>query len=162
MTSTRSVSHALLAPLRGAILFSICDRGCRSAQPPANGWHPCRGARDPHGAESFICCPPHNLHCGVNCAIVSTSVPSLFPHKFLQPFAVDFGDEQISRAIDGEHVRSLELTRLLTLFSPDMDDLTHVIELNNLVGHDVGDKNRAVAVDIDAIGRIPFPDREQL
>jgi len=34
----------MLAPLRGAMSLTSGDRGCRFAQPPANRWHPCRGA----------------------------------------------------------------------------------------------------------------------
>jgi hypothetical protein len=33
-----------LAPLRGAVPFSIQIRGYRFAQSPANRWHPCQGA----------------------------------------------------------------------------------------------------------------------
>jgi len=37
------VSHAAGTPPGCDSVFDQ-DRGCRFAQPPANGWHPCRGA----------------------------------------------------------------------------------------------------------------------
>src|SRR5262245_52165847 len=40
------IRSQMLAPLRDTVLFCILNRRYRYAQPPAQGWRPCRGAPD--------------------------------------------------------------------------------------------------------------------